>query len=196
MSEAQAATESPAEVDPQRFFWYGVWFAIMAFSALPLFGYRVPQLWSSYMGLLVVHEASGFFFFGHTFFSNIWAMRIRLTQSREVGIWARGFLRKLALGVTAPTAIISPLAGLMLVENWGGLTNAPWAWDAYLAFWIMAGVSIVPDVIRYARNRNSADPRHGVLSGAIRGNIGTVMTFYIIWCMITKQAIFAPMLLG
>ncbi len=57
--------------------------------------------------------------------------------------------------------------------------------------WLMAGVSIVPDVIRYGRNRNADDPRHGVLSGAIRGNFGTLMVIYILWCMITKQALIA-----
>jgi hypothetical protein len=33
----------------------------------------------------------------------------------------------------------------------------------------MAGFSIVPDVIRYGRNRNSANPMHGMMSGGIRG---------------------------
>jgi hypothetical protein len=194
--KAEALVTGETIEDPARFFWYFIYVLIMAISALPLFGFRVPQMISSYMTLLVIHEASGFFFFGHTFFSNIWAMRIRMTQSAEVGIWARSFLRKMALGITGPTSVISPLAGLMLVESWGGLQAAPWAWDAYLAFWIMAAVSIVPDVIRYGRNRNSGDPRHGILSGAIRGNIGTVLTFYIIWCMITRQALIAPMVLN
>jgi hypothetical protein len=194
MNPAETTLTAESLEDPARFFWYGVYLLIMGVTALPLFGLRVPQMLSSYMTLLVIHEASGFFFFGHTFFSNIWAMRLRMTQGPEVGVWARAFLRKLALGVTLPTSIISPLAGLMLIESWGGLQAAPWAWDAYLAFWIMAGVSIVPDVIRYGRNRNSGNPRHGIVSGAIRGNIGTVLTFYIIWCMITKQALIAPMI--
>ncbi len=136
-------------------------------------------------------EFAGFLFVGHTLFSNIWAMRIRMTMPEEVGVWARGFLRKLALGVTFPMSIITPGAGLLLMEYYGGLSQNPWAWDAYLAFWLMAGVSIVPDIIRYGRNRHAGDPRHGVLSGAIRGNFGTLMVIYIIWCMVTKQALIA-----
>ena len=161
----------------------------MAVSAVPLFiDIQLPEIWS-YTALLVIHEFSGFLFVGHTLFSNIWAMRIRMTQPTETGVWARGFLRKLALSVTFPTSIISPLAGLYLMAYLGGLRANPWAWDAYFAFWLMAGVSIVPDVIRYGRNRHSSDPRHGVMSGAIRGNFGTVMVIYILWCMITKQAL-------
>jgi hypothetical protein len=62
--------------------------------------------------------------------------------------------------------------------------------------WLMAGVSIVPDVIRYARNRNAGDPRHGIVSGAIRGNFGTVMVIYIIWCMVTKESLIARLFIG
>ena len=51
------------------------------------------------------------------------------------------------------------------------------------------GISIVPDVIRYGRNRHAGDPRHGLLSGAIRGNFGTLMVIYIIWCMVTKDSL-------
>jgi hypothetical protein len=184
-TEAVAQTD----LDPQKYFWYGVYVLVMAFSAVPLFmEVRLPTILSQ-VSLLVIHEFSGFLFVGHTLFSNIWAMRIRMTQPYETGVWARAFLRKLALGITFPTAIISPLAGLFLMEYYGGLAANPWAWDAYFAFWLMAGVSIVPDVIRYGRNRHSADPRHGVLSGAIRGNFGTLMVLYILWCMITKQAL-------
>jgi hypothetical protein len=185
------------DVDPQKYFWYLVYVVIMGVSAIPLVDadFRMPVIMSQ-MSLLLIHEFSGFLYVGHTFFSNIWAMRIRLTQPEETGIWARGFLRKLALGITFPTSIISPLAGLFLMEYYGGLRANPWAWDAYLAFWLMAGVSIVPDIIRYGRNRNAGDPRHGVLSGALRGNFGTLMVIYILWCMITKQALIAPMFLG
>jgi hypothetical protein len=144
------------------------------------------------MFLLIIHEFAGFLFFGHTFFSNIWAMQIRFNQAKEVGIWARGFLRKLALSITMTTSIIIPVAGLMLMESWGGLHNAPWAWNAYFAFWAMAAISITPDIIRYGRNRNSSDPKHGMVSGAIRGNIGTVLTIYIICCMVLKIAWIAP----
>lgn len=179
------------EADPWKYFWYFVYVVVMAITAIPLF---VDLQWPTVLDqvtLLVIHELAGFLFVGHTLFSNIWAMRIRMTQPVETGIWARGFLRKLALSITFPMSIISPGAGLLLMEYYGGLSNNPWAWDAYLAFWLMAGVSIVPDVIRYGRNRNAGDPRHGVLSGAIRGNFGTLMVLYILWCMITKGSVIA-----
>lgn len=187
MNTPEAVMES--EEDPQKYFWYFVYVVVMVVTGIPLF-YEIqfPQIWSQ-MTLLLIHEFSGFLFVGHTLFSNIWAMRIRMTQPLETGIWARGFLRKLALGVTFPTSIITPLAGLFLMSYYGGLRANPWAWDAYLAMWLMAGVSIVPDVIRYGRNRHSQDPRHGIWSGAIRGNFGTLMVLYIMWCMVTKIAL-------
>ncbi len=181
------------EADPAKYFWYAVYVVVMVVTAIPLFvELELPRVWN-YTALLVIHEFSGFLFVGHTLFSNIWAMLIRLKLGQEAGVWARAFLRKLALGITLPTSIISPLAGLLAIAYWGGLhePSAAWAWDAYLAMWLMAGVSIVPDVIRYGRNRNADDPRHGVLSGAIRGNFGTLMVIYILWCMITKQALIA-----
>lgn len=187
MNNAEAVVAS--DVDPQKYFWYFIYALVMGVSAVPLFyELDLPQVWTQ-TSLLLIHEFSGFMFVGHTLFSNIWAMRIRMTQPTETGVWARGFLRKLALGVTFPTSIITPAAGLFLMSYFGGLRANPWAWDAYLAFWLMAGVSIVPDVIRYGRNRHSKDPRHGVMSGAIRGNFGTVMVLYILWCMITKNAL-------
>ncbi|MFQ5634299.1 MAG: hypothetical protein ACE5G3_03075 [Gammaproteobacteria bacterium] len=186
-NEAVARTEA----DPAKYFWYLVYIVVMAVSAVPLFGDPgLPKILDR-VSLLLIHEFSGFLFVGHTLFSNIWAMRIRMTQPQEAGVWARGFLRKLALSVTFPTSITTPLAGLFLMNYYGGLSQNPWAWDAYLAFWLMAGVSIVPDVIRYGRNRHAADPRHGVISGAIRGNFGTIMVIYIVWCMVTKQALIA-----
>jgi hypothetical protein len=179
------------DVDPAKYFWYLVYVIVMAVTATPLFvDLELPQILDR-VTLLIIHEFAGFLFVGHTLFSNIWAMRIRLTMGVEAGVWARGFLRKLALGITFPTSIITPGAGLLLMAYYGGLAANPWAWDAYLAFWLMAGVSIVPDVIRYGRNRNAGDPRHGVVSGAIRGNFGTLMVIYILWCMITKQALIA-----
>lgn len=181
------------EADPAKYFWYAVYVVVMVVTAIPLFvELEVPRVWN-YTALLVIHEFAGFLFVGHTLFSNIWAMLIRLKLGQEAGVWARAFLRKLALGITLPTSIISPLAGLFAIAYWGGLhePSAAWAWDAYLAMWLMAGVSIVPDVIRYGRNRNADDPRHGVVSGAIRGNFGTLMVIYILWCMITKQALIA-----
>jgi len=191
MNTTEAVAE--ADVDPQKYFWYCVYIVVMVVTAVPLFmEVRLPLILSQ-TTLLVIHELSGFLFVGHTLFSNIWAMRIRMTQPRETGVWARGFLRKLALGITFPTSIITPLAGLFMMQDgyYGSLKSNPWAWDAYLAFWLMAGISIVPDVIRYGRNRHSADPRHGVMSGAIRGNFGTLMVLYILWCMITKQSLIA-----
>ncbi len=186
-TDAMAQTDA----DPWRFFWYGVYVFVMGVSAMPLvFDLQVPPVLDR-VTLLVIHEFGGFLFVGHTLFSNIWAMRIRMTQPEAAGIWARGFLRKLALSVTFPMSIVTPGAGLLLMAYYGGLAENPWAWDAYFAFWLMAGVSIVPDIIRYGRNRNAADPRHGIWSGAIRGNFGTVMVIYILWCMITKGALIA-----
>ena len=102
--------------DPNRFFWYGIFIAITIVSALPLFGARLSNLGINYLLLLFIHEFAAFLFFGHTFFSNIWAMQIRFNQSKEAGIWARGFLRKLAMSVTLTTSIIIPISGLMLIE--------------------------------------------------------------------------------
>jgi len=196
MAETIAAPATTDE-DPARFFWYGVWVLIMVATALPLLGsVRVPRL-LPYTATLVIHELAAFLYFGHTFFSNIWSLVIRRTQPQAVGVWARGFLRKLCLGVTAPTAVIVPLMGLMLMEDWGGLVNTPWAWDAYFAFWLMAGFSVVPDVIRYARNRNAGNPMHGMVSGGIRGMLALVATLYIlIWCMVLKGSLFAAPLLA
>lgn len=191
-----AVLDRPAD-DPQRFFWYGVWTLIMAVSALPLLGIvRVPRVFD-YITTLVIHELAAFLYFGHTFFSNIWSMRLRQTQPEATGIWARAFLRKLCLGVTAPTSVIVPLFGLMLIEEWGGLTRAPWAWDAYFTFWLMAGFSIIPDTIRYGRNRNAGNPMHGMKSGGVRGMLALVIVLYIlIWCMIAKRSLFAGPILG
>ena len=88
-------------------------------------------------------------------------------------------------------AVITPLAGLMLVEEWGGLAGAPWAWDSYLAFWIMCAISVVPDVIRYARNRNADQPMHGMVSGGIRAMVAMLLTFYIMIAMMAKVSLIA-----
>lgn len=196
MSQTIAAPVE-TEVDPARFFWYGVWFVIMVATALPMLDIvRVPRV-LPYTATLVIHELMAFLYFGHTFFSNIWSLVIRKTQPQAVGVWARGFLRKLCLGVTAPTAVIVPLMGLMLMEDWGGLVSNPWAWDAYFAFWLMAGFSVVPDVIRYARNRNAGNPMHGMMSGGIRGMLALVATLYIlIYCMVMKGSLFAEPVLA
>lgn len=194
---SQTVTATTADEDPQRYFWYGVWILIMLLSALPMLGImRIPRIFG-YTTTLVVHELSAFLYFGHTFFSNIWSLLIRRTQPVEVGVWARALLRKLCLGVTAPTAVTTPLFGLMLIDDWGGLTSVPWAWDAYFTFWLMAGFSVVPDVIRYGRNRNAADPKHGMMSGGIRGMLALVAVLYILlYCMIAKGSLFAGPILG
>lgn len=199
MSNAVEATiaTAPAEEDPQRFVWYGVWLVLTVLSFLPLLGspFRLPQV-MNYTALLVIHEFSAFLFFGHTFFSNIWAMKLRLTEPPATGVRARAFLRILACTITGPTAVIIPVSGLMVVESFGGLENAPWAWDAYLAFWVMLAISIIPDVIRYARNRNAASPRHGMMSGGIRGMLALVLTLYAMFCMVAKVSVFAGPLQG
>ncbi|MGI9343895.1 MAG: hypothetical protein ACR2QV_13735 [Gammaproteobacteria bacterium] len=160
---------------------------LMSIMALPLFGFRVPKLLPS-LWLLVIHEFSGFLFVGHTIFSNTWSMRVRQSMGLDAGIWARGFTRKLAFAITLPTTIITPLAGLMLIEDWGGLGAAPWAFDAYLCFWLMAGISLWPDLLRLAGDQHKSEPTHGMLGGGLRGMGGLVLTIYIIVCMVTKQA--------
>jgi hypothetical protein len=176
--------------DPRKLFWFVIYLLIMAVAALPLFGLRIPRIFP-YMPTLVVHEFAAFAFVGHTFFSNIWSLRIRRSQPREFGIWARNNMRILCLSVTGPMSVITPLAGLMVVEEWGGLAGAPWAWDAYLAFWIMAAISVVPDVIRYARNRNATEPMHGMINGGIRAMLALALTIYIMIVMITKVSLIA-----
>jgi len=196
MNEAAVAT-TVADEDPQRYFWYGVWALVMVVSALPMLGVvTIPRVFG-YTATLIIHELSAFLYFGHTFFSNIWSLLIRKTQPVEVGIWARALLRKLCLGVTGPMAVTTPLFGVMLIDDWGGLVNVPWAWDAYFAFWLMAGFSVVPDVIRYARNRNAGNPMHGMMSGGIRGMLALVATLYILlYCMIAKGSLFHGPILG
>ncbi len=187
---ANAAVLDSQQDDPARYFWYGVWVLIMVVTALPLLGWRMPAM-LPYLPLLIIHEFAAFMYVGHTLFSNIWAMRIRMTQPKDTGVWARGMLRVMALSITGPTAVIVPLAGLQLIEHLGGLMINPWAWDAYFAFWIMAGISIIPDVIRYGRNRNASDPNHGLASGATRGILALVLVIYIIVCMVAKTSLFA-----
>ena len=164
-----------------------IYLSLMGVMALPLFGLRLPKLLPS-VWLLLIHEFAGFLFVGHTVFSNIWSMRIRQTQPTEVGIWARAMIRRMALSITLPTTIIVPLAGLMLIEDWGGLRNAPWAFDVYLCFWIMAGISLWPDLIRLAIDDHAAEPTHGMMGGLVRSMAALALTIYIIVCMITKQA--------
>ena len=188
MNNTAAITQ--VDDDPRKVFWFIVYLLIMAVAALPLFGLRIPRIFP-YIPTLVVHEFAAFAFVGHTFFSNIWSLRIRRSQPYEFGVWARGNMRILCLSVTGPMSVITPVAGLMVVEDWGGLANAPWAWDAYLAFWIMAAISVVPDVIRYARNRNAGDPMHGMVNGGIRAMVALVLTIYIMIAMIAKVSLIA-----
>jgi hypothetical protein len=188
MTTTAAATQ--VDDDPQKYFWGAIYLLIMGIAALPLFGLRIPRIFP-YTPLLIIHEFAAFAFVGHTFFSNIWSLRIRSTQPLEFGVWARGHMRILCLSVTGPMAFITPLAGLMVVENWGGLAAAPWAWDSYLAFWIMCAVSVVPDVIRYARNRNADKPMHGMVNGGIRAIVATILTIYIMVAMIAKVSLIA-----
>jgi len=185
-----SATAESLPADPQRFLWMVVWALVMGVGALPLLGYRVPAI-LPYKPTLVIHEFAAFAFFGHTFFSNIWSMAIRTTQPKPFGIWARALLRRLAMSITGPTTVIVPLFGAMLVDHLGGWRNVPWAWDAYLAFWIVAAISLVPDVIRYARNRNAEDPMHGMLNGGIRAMIATVFVFFIMYTMAAKDSVLA-----
>jgi hypothetical protein len=89
-----------------------------------------------------------------------------------------------------------PLAGLMLVNSYGsGFLNNPSVIDAYICFWLMAGLQLVPDIIRYAVDTHAADPKRDVKSAAIRGIASTFLTVYIIWCMVTKGALISPLLL-
>lgn len=176
--------------DPRKYLWFAVYILIMAVAALPLIGLRIPRVFP-YLPLLVIHEFAAFAFVGHTFFSNIWSLRIRRSLPVEIGIWARAHMRILCLSITGPMAVIVPLTGLMVVEDWGGLAGAPWAWDAYLAFWLTCAISVVPDVIRYARNRNADKPMHGMLNGGIRAMVATVLVFYIMVTMIAKVSLIA-----
>jgi hypothetical protein len=185
-----STTTAEIDHDPHKLLWFAIYLLIMVVAALPLFGLRIPRLFP-YIPTLVVHEFAAFAFVGHTFFSNIWSLRIRSSQPLEFGIWARGHMRILCLSVTGPMSVITPVAGLMVVEEWGGLAGAPWAWDAYLAFWIMAAISVVPDVIRYARNKNATDPMHGMINGGIRAMVALVLTIYIMIAMIAKVSLIA-----
>ncbi|MDJ0928487.1 MAG: hypothetical protein QNJ73_12690 [Gammaproteobacteria bacterium] len=182
------ATTAQIEEDPRKYFWFTVYLLIMAVSALPLFGLRIPLV-TPYIPTLIVHEFAAFGFVGHTFFSNIWSLRIRKNMPLEFGVWARSHMRILCLSITGPMAFITPFTGLMVVERWGGLAGAPWAWDAYLAFWLMCAISVVPDVIRYARNRHADEPMHGMLSGGLRAMIALVLTIYILITMIAKVSL-------
>ena len=133
-----------------------------------------------------------FFSLGTLSFQIFGRCKLDLINQKKRGSGQEDSLEKLAMSVTLTTSIIIPITGLMLIESWGGLHGAPWAWNAYLAFWLMAAISITPDMIRYGRNRNAEDPKHGMVSGAIRGNVALVLTVYIMCCMILKISWITP----
>jgi hypothetical protein len=197
-STADIAASLPGMTD--KVVRYSLFFVFMLLYTLPLpipfigwEGWKIgaPELIDNPVFLLAVHEFSGFLFFGHTLFSNIWAMRVRMVGDQQTGIMARGMLRIMALSITMPTSILTPLAGVMLLNGYfGGFENAPWALHAYIAFWIMAAMQLVPDIIRYAVDTHKADPKRDVLGAALRGIGSTFLTFYIIWCMVTKSTAF------
>ena len=196
--QAVAATTAVAGINRNKLIRYALFFIVMGLYTLPLLGVVVnppSYLANSATGqltLLVIHEFAGFIFVGHTLFSNIWAMRIRMYADHQTGVMARAMLRKMALGITMPTSIILPLAGLMLVNGYfGGFEGAPWARDAYIAFWLMAALQLVPDLIRYAVDTHAADPKRDVRQAAYRGIATTFVTIYIIFVMITKVSIFS-----
>jgi len=199
MSKDSSATEAPSSgMSKDKIIRYSLFIIVMSLYTVPLLGIEVmPPQWllnwqHGAMFLLVVHEFSGFIFFGHTLFSNIWAMRVRMVADEPTGIMARGMLRIMALSITGPTSILTPLAGVLLVNGWyGGFDSAPWALEAYVCFWIMAALQLVPDVIRYAVDTHAQDPKRDVKQAAMRGIASTFLTFYIIWCMITKTALIA-----
>ena len=76
----------------------------------------------------------------------------------------------------------------MLIEDWGGLVEARWAYDAYLCFWLMAGISLWPDLIRLAVDEHASEATHGMRGGLIRSMVALALTIYIIVVMVTKQA--------
>jgi hypothetical protein len=60
----------------------------------------------------------------------------------------------------------------------------------------MAGISLVPDVIRYGRNLHAEDPKHGLPGGGVRAMIATPLTFFILWTMAVKESVLAVHLFG
>ena len=198
-----AATQESNGISKDKLIRYSLFFIVMGIYTLPFLGVNVPAppgLDNSAGGqltLLFIHEFAGFIFFGHTFFSNIWAMRVRMVGDHATGVMARAMLRKMALSITGTTSIIVPLAGLMLVNSYfGGFLNNYWAVDAYICFWLMAALQLVPDIIRYAVDTHAANPKRDVKQAAIRGIASTFLTVYIIWCMVTKKALIYPLWLA
>ncbi len=202
MNDTIASTGVTSVVTKDKVIRYSLFFIVMGIYTLPFLGVNVPapamftNAENGAITLLFIHEFAGFIFFGHTFFSNVWAMRVRMVGDAETALMARAMLRKMAMGITGPTSIIVPLAGLMLVNSYfGGFLNNPWAVDAYICFWLMAALQLVPDIIRYAVDTHAASPKRDVKQAAIRGILSTFLTIYIIWCMVTKSALIAPLVL-
>jgi hypothetical protein len=42
------------------------------------------------------------------------------------------------------------------------------------------------------RDRFKEEPSRGLMGGAVRGTLSTVLTIYIIFCMAAKKALFVP----
>jgi hypothetical protein len=42
------------------------------------------------------------------------------------------------------------------------------------------------------RDRFKEEPDRGLMGGAVRGTLSTVLTIYIIFCMAAKEALFVP----
>ncbi|MBT8422562.1 MAG: hypothetical protein HKN56_11160 [Gammaproteobacteria bacterium] len=200
MTDNTAAQTAPQPGASDKIIRYSLFFIVMGLYTLPLpipligwegIKFMPPAIFDHPILLLAVHEFSGFLFFGHTLFSNIWAMRVRMVGDQATGIMARSMLRVMALSITMPTSIISPLFGVWLLNGYfGGFEASPWALHAYVAFWLMAALQLVPDIIRYAVDTHKADPKRDVRGAALRGIGSTFLTFYIIWCMVTKTTAF------
>ena len=200
MTEATVDQAAPQPGAADKIIRYSLFFIVMGLYTLPLplpfigwegWKMQAPAFLDNPILLLAVHEFSGFLFFGHTLFSNIWAMRVRMVGDKETGVMARAMLRVMALSITLPTSILTPLFGVWLLNGYfGGFEAAPWALHAYVAFWLMAALQLVPDLIRYAVDTHKADPKRDVKGAALRGVASTFLTFYIIWCMVTKMTAF------
>ena len=153
MTDTTADQAAPQPGISDKIIRYSLFFIVMALYTLPLpipiigwDGWKMmaPAFLDNPILLLAVHEFSGFLFFDHTLFSNIWAMRVRMVGDQQTGVMARAMLRVMALSITMPTSIITPLFGLMLTNKYfGGFENAPWALHAYVAFWLMAALQLV-----------------------------------------------------
>ena len=96
---------------------------------------------------------------------------------------------------TLPTSILTPLAGMMLIGTWGGLQTNPWAYEAYLCFWFMALIQLIPDIIIVWRDKHRTKPKYGMMGGAARGLLSTALTLYIVIVMGAKTSLFVHLFL-